>query len=215
MIRVNLIPSERRPSKAAARTFNLGEKATLLGSMIFVVTGLLVGWRYWTLDQYASRLVTDIESARAEEVRLAEVLKQVTEFEARRAQLQERVALIDDLRKGQSAPVHIVDQISRSLPEMMWLTSLKQEGYDVTIEGRSTTLSALSDFVSNLEATRYFKRPVEIVQSEVAPGTNDLPDLIEFTIKGSFQMAGLDAGAATKATTRGGARPAAKGGKVG
>ncbi len=215
MIRVNLVPSERRPSKAAARSFQIGEKATLIGSVIFVVTGLLVGWRYWTVDQHASRLVTDIAAARAEEVRLAEVLKQVTEFEARRGQLQERVALIDDLRKGQSAPVHIVDQISRSLPEMMWLTSLKQEGYDVTIEGRSTTLAALSDFVSNLEATRYFRRPVEIVQSEVAQGTNDMPDLIEFTIKGSFQMAGLDSGA-PKAAPRGGARPApAKGGKVG
>jgi type IV pilus assembly protein PilN len=215
MIRVNLIPTERRPSKAAVRTFQIGEKATLLGSLIFVVTALLVGWRYWTLDQHASRLVTDIAAARAEEVRLAEVLKQVTEFEGRRAQLQERVALIDDLRKGQSAPVHIVDQISRSLPEMMWLTSLKQQGYDVTIEGRSTTLAALSDFVSNLEATRYFKRPVEIVQSEVAPGTDDMPDLIEFTIRGSFQMAGIES-APEKGTTRGGARPAAaKGGKVG
>ena len=216
MIRVNLIPNERRPSKAAARTFHIGDKAALLGSVIFVVTGLLVGWRYWTLDQHASRLVSDIAAARAEEVRLAEVLKQVTEYEARRGQLQERVALIDELRKGQSAPVHIVDQISRSLPEMMWLTSLKQEGYDVTIEGRSTTLAALSDFVSNLEATRYFKRPVEIVQSEVAPATNNTPDLIEFTIRGSFQMAGIDSGAA-KATTRGGARPApaGRGGKVG
>ena len=214
MIRVNLVPSERRPSKAAARSFQIGDKATLIGSVIFVVTGLLVGWRYWTVDQHASRLVTDIAAARAEEVRLAEVLKQVTEFEARRGQLQERVALIDDLRKGQSAPVHIVDQISRSLPEMMWLTSLKQEGYDVTIEGRSTTLAALSDFVSNLEATRYFRRPVEIVQSEVAQGTNDMPDLIEFTIRGSFQMAGLDS-STPKAAPRGGARPAAKGGKVG
>jgi hypothetical protein len=55
---------------------------------------------------------------------------------------------------------------------------------------------------------------VEIVQSEVAPGKDDMPDLIEFTIRGSFQMAGLDTSAA-KAPTKGGARPAAKGGKVG
>jgi type IV pilus assembly protein PilN len=176
---------------------------------------MLVGWRYWVVDQRATRLAADIAAARAEEVRLAEVLKQVTEFEGRRAQLQERVALIDDLRKGQNAPVHIIDQISRSLPEMMWLTSLKQEGYDVTIVGRSTTLAALSDFVSNLEATRYFRRPVEIVQSEVQSAA-DVPDLIEFTIKGSFQMAGIDA-AAAKPAGRGGrqAPAAARGGKVG
>ena len=50
----------------------------------------------------------------------------------------------------------------------------------------------MSDFVGNLEATRYFQRPVEIVESEVVNGQNDGPDLISFTIKGTFQMAGID-----------------------
>ena len=33
---------------------------------------------------------------------------------------------------------------------MLWLTDLDQKGNDVTIEGQSTTLIALSDFVGNL-----------------------------------------------------------------
>jgi hypothetical protein len=105
-----------------------------------------------------------------------------------------------------------VDQISRALPEMTWLVSMKQEGYDVTIQGRSTTLAALSDFIGNLEATRYFKRPVEIVNSEVVKGQNDGPDLIGFTIKGTFQMAGIDP---PKPAGKGAKPAAAKGGKVG
>ena len=216
MIRINLIAGERRPAKTAGRTLDIGQKMTLVGSLILVVAVLGIGWRYWSLSQRETQIATDIDNARREETRLAEVLKQVAAFEAQRAQLQERVTLIDELRRGQTAPVHIVDQISRALPEMTWLVSLKQEGYDVTIQGRSTTLAALSDFIGNLEATRYFKRPVEIVDSEVVKGQNDGPDLIGFTIKGSFQMAGIDAGAGAKPAGKGAPKaPAAKGGKVG
>jgi type IV pilus assembly protein PilN len=205
MIRINLLSGERRAAKSAGRAFQIGQKITVAGSLILLVTALLVGWRYWAVSQQEATRTQEIEAARREEARLGEVLKQVTDFEAQRARLQQRVQLIDELRRGQTAPVHMIDQISRALPDMTWLTSLKQEGYDVTIQGRCTNLTALSDFVGNLESTRYFRRPVEIVTSAVASGTAGAPDLIEFTIKGTFQMAGIEATPA----------PAPRGGKVG
>lgn len=210
MIRINLIAGDRRVVKSAAPALVIAQKVALAGSVILVIAAVLVGWRFWAITEREMRLAADLEGARQEEARLAEVLKQLAEFEGRRTQLQQRVALIDELRRGQSAPVHLIDQISRAVPEMTWLTSVKQQGYDVTIVGRSTTLSALSDFVGNLEATRFFRRPVEIVESEVAQGPKDGPDLIHFTIKGSFRMAGLDTpDAKTPAQAA-----AAKGGKV-
>ena len=210
MIRINLLAGERRAAKSAGRTFQVGQKVTVLGSLLLVLTAALIGWRYWAIGEEQATLVAEIDAARREEARLAEVLREVADFEARRATLQQRVALIDELRRGQSAPVHMVDQISRALPEMTWLTSMKQDGYDVTIEGRCLNLTALSDFIGNLEASRYFKRPVEIIDSAVVPGaqqqgTQTTPDLIRFVVKGTFQMAGIDAKPATP-------RPAGRGG---
>ena len=193
MIRINLVAGERRALKPA-RSFDPSQRVTLAGSLLLIVTVLLGGWRYWSTSQDEARLVTEIDSARREEVRLAEALKQVSALEAQRVQWQQRVSLIDELRKGQTAPVHIIDQISRSLPELTWLTSLRQDGYDVTLDGHCTSLTALSDFVGNLESTRYFKRPVEIVTSEVVAGQAGATDLIRFTIKGTFRMAGLESG---------------------
>jgi Tfp pilus assembly protein PilN len=193
MIRINLVAGERRTAKAAGRTFDLAQRITIAGSVIVVLTVLLIGWRYWALGQQAADLEESINAARREETRLAEVLKQVAEFEQQREQVKQRLALIDELRKGQNAPVHMIDQISRSLPEMTWLVSVSQQDYDITIVGRSTTLSALSDFVGNLEATRYFQRPVEIVDTQVTEGQKEGVSLIDFTIKGRFQMAGIDA----------------------
>ena len=53
----------------------------------------------------------------------------------------------------------------------MWLVELRQSGTEVIIEGRCTSLNALSDFVSGLEASNLFVRPVEIVDSQVLPAT--------------------------------------------
>ena len=123
----------------------------------------------------------------------------------------QRVALIDELRKGQTAPVHMIDQVSKALPEMTWLTSMQQNGYTLTIQGRCLTLTSLSDFVGNLEASHYFMRPVEIIESTVVAGeAGKGPELIQFTIRGTFQMAGCRFGAAAGA----GLKPA-KGGRRG
>ena len=99
-----------------------------------------LGWRYWALGQQAAQLEEDIAAAQREEARLQEILRQVTEFETRKATLEARLALIDELRKGQNAPVHMIDQVSRGLPDMTWLTNVAQSGYTLTIQGRCLTL---------------------------------------------------------------------------
>src|SRR5678815_210255 len=95
--------------------------------------------------------------------------------------LLQRVALIEQLRSGQSVPVQLLDHVSRSLPDMLWLTEMVQEGDAVTISGQSTTLIALSDFVGNLGNGALLQKPIELVNSQVAtvggvgtPGSVDL-----------------------------------------
>ena len=214
MIRINLLATERRQAKAAPKGLLLAQKMTVIGSLIVVLAALGLGWRYWAVEQEKATVERQLAEARREEQRLASILKQVREFEATRERLQQRAALIDELRRGQAAPVHIVDQISRALPEMTWLTELRQDGFDVTMQGRCLTLTSLSDFVGNLEASRYFKRPVEILSSEVVSGTNGAPDTIQFTVRGSFQMAGIDQ-IPQPTPAKGRPRPAGKGGPRG
>ncbi len=205
MIRINLL-SERRSVKVVSKGFQAGQKITVIGSLLLVLTLVGVGWRYWAIGQQEAQVAREISAAQREELRLAEILKQVTEFETRKQQLEQRVTLIDELRKGQNAPVHMIDQVSRALPDMTWLTGIRQEGYMLTIQGRCLSLTSLSDFVGNLEASRYFVRPVEIVDSVVVSGDGRAPDLIQFTIRGTFQMAGIDPPPPPAAGRRGGKR---------
>ena len=186
MIKINLLAVDRERAKRKS-TFQIGQKVTIGCSLILVATALLVGWWYWSLQRESAELDQQIADAERETVRLRSVLQQVQQFEARRAQLQQRVGLIEELRAGQSLPVQLLDHVSRSLPDAMWLVEMKQTANDIVIDGRCISLTALSDFVSALEMSNYFDRPVEIVDSTVEAATPTTPELIRFSVKGRFK----------------------------
>jgi type IV pilus assembly protein PilN len=204
MIRINLLAAERDRNKKKAVTLgSVGQKLTIGCSLILILATLFVGWRYWEVGRQSTQLDADIAAAQQETTRLHSVIQQVQQFEQRKAQLQQRVGLIELLRKGQTGPVHMLDQISRALPSMLWLTELKQVGPDVIIDGKATTLTGLSEFVSNLEASGYFKRSVEIVNTTSETSVPQGSDLIKFSIKALFQQPGEAPPAAPGAKTGG------------
>ncbi len=189
MIRINLLAAEKERGKKKAALFGTtGQKLTIGCSVILVLAVLLVGWRYWSLNRQSSALDAEISAAQQETTRLHTVIQQVQQFEQRKAQLQQRVVLIEQLRKGQTGPVHMLDQVSRALPPMLWLTELKQTGDDVQIDGKTTVLTSLTDFVTNLESSGYFKKSIDIVNTSTEQGSGSV-ELIKFTIKASFQQA--------------------------
>ena len=186
MIRINLLAVERK-AKRAATPINAGHKLTVACSLILIVAAVFVGWRYWTLLQESNRLDEEVAAAQQETTRLHAIIQNVQKFEQQKTQLQQRVVLIEQLRKSQTGPVHMLDQISRAMPPMVWLTDLKQVEDTVTIEGRCTAVTGLTDFVSNLEASGYFKKSIDIVSSQTEQQTTPPSELVKFSIKAQFQ----------------------------
>jgi type IV pilus assembly protein PilN len=191
VIRVNLLANDRQNTRKKF-AFHAGQKLTVGCSLILVAGGLYVGWRYWALDRQSAALDSDIAAAQQQTIQLRSIIAQVQQYEQRKAQLQERVTLIEQLRKAQTGPVHMLDQISRSLPPMLWLTEMKQGASpeEVLLEGRCQTLTGLSDFVAGLEQTGYFKRSVEIVSTTAEAAKPPIGELIKFQIKAVFQRPG-------------------------
>jgi type IV pilus assembly protein PilN len=194
MIRINLLAGEReRPKKRAG--FQIGQKVTVVCSLIVVLTALGVGWWYWSLHKQDAALRQDIVTAEGEAARLRLVINQVQRFEEQREQLQRRVTLIEELRRGQGAPVRLVDEISKAVPDALWLTELKQSGADLTLMGKSSLLTAIAEFVDNLEASGYFKSGFDMpdIQAEQqaagrAGGPGDA--VHRFTMKMQFATPG-------------------------
>jgi type IV pilus assembly protein PilM len=187
---INLLAVERERTR---RRIGLppAQKVAIAAGLILVLTALGMGWRYWSVRNHLARLDTEIQAAEAETRRLRAVLTDVQKFETRRTQLQQRVALIEELRKGQTGPVRLLDAISRALPERLWLTQLSQAtdpksgSSEITLQGVSTSLTSLSDLVGNLEGSGVFVKPVEIVQSAVESQAQG-GDLVRFTVKAAL-----------------------------
>jgi len=212
MIRINLLGVERKQVRSKGPSFDVGQKLTVACSLILVVAMLGIGYWYWWLNEASARVDREIVAANAEATRLRGLLTEVQQFEGRRAQLTQRVQLIQQLRGGQSVPVQLLDHISRSLPDMMWLTSMVQNGPELTIQGRTTTLIALSDFVANLGTNPLLIKPIQIDNSETdkagsqqsRAGQAAPVETIRFTVKAQV------AGVAPKGRGGRGAAPARK-----
>ena len=184
MIRINLLAVERGAPKRGA-LIPAAQRVTIGASLLLLGTALMVGWWFWSLRQTSQQLDEDIARAEVETQQLRSVLAQVQKFETQRAQLQQRVTLIEQLRRGQAGPVHLVDEISRAVPERLWLTELLQKGEEITLAGMTTSLTGLSDFVGNLESSAWFKKPVDIIDSEMSADPKS-GDLVKFSVRATI-----------------------------
>jgi Tfp pilus assembly protein PilN len=100
----------------------------------------------------------------------------------REKDLRERLGLIDRLRATQRAPVMLLDTISRSLAEGLWLTELRQTGASVQLEGRAISYSSLTDFIGRLQVSGRFVRPIDIVNTTTETVAETA--VVKFVIRG-------------------------------
>jgi Tfp pilus assembly protein PilN len=60
------------------------------------------------------------------------------------------------LKKQQAVPVYILDQVSRNLPEFLWLDKMSAAANNISISGKATNYNAVSNFYTNLTDSGYF-----------------------------------------------------------
>jgi type IV pilus assembly protein PilN len=181
MIRINLLAVDRGAGKKKASAgISSAQRVTIGAALILLSTVVGIGWWFWSLHTESTRLDADIARAEVEAQQLRSVLAQVQKFETEKARLQQRVTLIEQLRRGQTGPVHILDEVSRALPDRLWLVSMSQREKDFTLDGRTTSLTGVSDFVANLQGSAWFG-PVELLDSQVDQTPNG--DMVRFTIR--------------------------------
>jgi Tfp pilus assembly protein PilN len=131
-----------------------GRNIVLVG--ILVVGLVVAGAWWWMLDGSIADWNNKLADADKELERLEAVIKKSEEYEAQRDLLAKKITLITDLKKQQQVPVHILDQISRNLPEFLWLESMNANENQIAISGKATTYAAVSNFYSNLADSGFF-----------------------------------------------------------
>ena len=189
MIRVNLAGGAR---KKASKTKAAGPANLLPVLLVAIVLGAVGGGYYWysSLTTQVADLTNSIGQAEAQKAQLEAVIKQDQIFEARKKELENRITIIEGLKRNQVSPVVSLDILDDAIDrtQYVWLTNLDQNNTVFSMSGTGTSVNAIADFVSNLEATGYF-RNINLVNAQDAAGNYTFSMTCEFAPRVQAQSA--------------------------
>ena len=150
MIEINLLPGSGKKKAANAKTVNLGAAMAglsgrvrdkfMIGTVVAVVAAVgAVGFLYTTQAARAEELSVKKDRAVADSTRYANFLKDRYRAEATRDSLLRQVNLIVSLDEDRFVWPHVLDEISRALPQYTWITTL---GFAGTPQGANNVVVA-------------------------------------------------------------------------
>jgi len=106
------------------------------------------------------QLDDEIGKARVESDRLKSIIEEVKGYEQKKTNLEEKIALINKLKTNQKGPVRLMDEVSRALPDLVWLTNLDVASDLVTMRGKTLSPNAVATYLENLKKSPFFAEPV-------------------------------------------------------
>jgi type IV pilus assembly protein PilN len=185
MIRIDLLPKEDRRRKAAlapkpraprARRPAGGARLPVGIDVVIVIIVLVIALGamylfYTNQRREIARLEDEIASMQAELQRLQEAVRLVRELEEKERTIKVKLDIIAKLNKDRFLRAHLVDELSRVLPENTWLNVITEKNRALTIEGFSFSNFIVADFMRKAEESPYFDNvDLSVLNQEKASG---------------------------------------------
>jgi Tfp pilus assembly protein PilN len=169
MIRINLLGASKQKSKHnASPAMEVGDVGSpRVKVLVVLVLALLVnaGWWY-QLDKQKQDIATQMQAAEQKNRELADVKARYLERQRQAQNYKRRVDVIDQLRANQAGPATLLNSVGDTVnnTEAVWLSSMKDQGTTVDIEGMALSADAVANLISNLQKSGEFKT-VEIKET--------------------------------------------------
>ncbi|EIT71553.1 MULTISPECIES: PilN domain-containing protein [Hydrocarboniphaga] len=157
VMRINLLDWRQQRRELRQRQFN-----NIMGLAFVLAIGLVLIGRMFVngkLDQQQSRN----DYLRQQIAEVDQKIKEIQELEKVKRNLLARMHVIEELQASRSATVHLFDELVNTLPEGVNLTSVKQTGSSVLLEGAAESNARVSTYMKNLDASQWFDDPRLIV----------------------------------------------------
>ncbi len=162
MIRINLLTEARAAAaKKKGPALPTGAKLNNLLLIGGLALGLIyIGTMFLVLSSRNRRLDEEIGKAREEVARLKSIIDEVKGYEDKKRSLEAKISLINSLKTNQKGPVRLMDEISKALPDLVWLTEMTMQGEQLTLKGRTLSPNAVATYLENIKKSPYFAEPV-------------------------------------------------------
>jgi type IV pilus assembly protein PilN len=182
MARINLLPWREEQRRERQHRFML----TLLGSLILgVVLVFLVGAIF---DQKIKHQQFRNELVKKEIQKLEVKIRRIDELERTRARLISRKEVIERLQASRSMTVELLDNLAKSIPVGVTLTTIRQQGSMLQLTGTSQSNARVSAYLGELESNILFMNPqLDFVRTAPRPATATEP--YQFSIRVNMRPA--------------------------
>ena len=162
MIKINLVSEARAAAAkkgAPAVTAAPGKKNNLIFFACLGLGLLYIAGVWWHLKSVSDDYASKIRTAQQEVDRLKSIIEEVNGYEKKKANLEAKINLINELKRNQKGPVRLMDEVSKALPDLVWLTDMTVAGNTIAIKGKSMTPNAVANFIENMKKSSYFAEP--------------------------------------------------------
>ena len=153
MARINLLPW-----RAERRKLRQKEFMTMLG--LAALAGVVL---WFLVNMYYNNQISGQNERNAflqgEIAKVDGKIKEIEELDKKKAKLLARKEVIEQLQANRSQMVHLFDSLVRTIPDGVILSSIKQEGEKLTLEGRSQSNARVSTYMRNLEGSGWMTKP--------------------------------------------------------
>ncbi len=187
MIRINLLKPGQKDFKeapAAAPMVEFKEKRSQpLFGLIPLLAILAVAALFFFQKSEINQERTLLAQAQEEKRSLQDVVVKLEELQQQRELLQRKIDLIVRLQAEQPSAVIILDELSRKLPEWVWLTEASFDGEIVILKGRTVNNNLLAEYIRNLQESPHFSA-VNLIQTIQRRQRND--EYNEFSLSAQF-----------------------------
>ena len=167
MIRINLLPV-----RAAKR--REGGKQQLLLLVLALIIALGANFFWWKrIADDLSGLDAQISRTRQEIAQLEKTIGEVKSITQEKKALEDKLKILDNLKKGRTGPVRVMDELSGLIPPKVWLLNWQEQGGSVGMSGKAVTYEDLSVFSKKLKGSKHFRDVVIKRASQKSDGVVD------------------------------------------
>jgi type IV pilus assembly protein PilN len=159
MIKINLLLARKEKKKAGLRK----EYLVLIACVVLLIVGL--GIIQYLLGKEKDDTLAKINDTKREIAYYKSLTTEVNKAKEEQKMLQNRLDIINALRKEKAGPAKVLDELSIDKPEKIQLESLKKEGSRLGIEGIAMDDETIANFMTNLRKSKLFKN-VDLIVSE-------------------------------------------------
>jgi type IV pilus assembly protein PilN len=157
-IRVNLLPHREARRERQKNAFYFLTLLSLLAGagMVFVVWSVYQG----LIGGQQERNNFIAAENRKLDLQIREIANLRQEIDALRA----RQRAVEDLQADRNQPVYLMDELTKQVPEGIYLRQIRQEDKRVNVSGQAASNERVSEFLRNLQSnSKYLERPELIV----------------------------------------------------